>query len=357
MAVGLPTKVSYVDGDVFSASDINDTNGTINAYVSTGKAAGVNKIINGDFGIWQRGTSFSTIANGAYSADRWRAGVSGDVVNITRQSFTPDDITTIGYGDAEYFLRMEVVSSDGEARIEQRIENVRTLADQTITVSYWAKANTSTDLDIDIVQAFGTGGSTGVAVTGSPQTITTSWTRYSQTFTVPSISGKTIGTNSYLRIDLKETTASTNVTFDFWGVQVEAGSVATAFQTATGTIQGELAACQRYYYRTFPELANSQLGPVMANTTTSAVLMSRFPVTMRIRPTALEQSGTASDYAVLFGGTITTCSAVPTYSSGTNQNDFTVNLSVASGFTVGQAGRAILSSASANGYLGWSAEL
>jgi hypothetical protein len=30
MAAGWPTKVSYANGDVFSASDINDTNGTIN---------------------------------------------------------------------------------------------------------------------------------------------------------------------------------------------------------------------------------------------------------------------------------------------------------------------------------------
>jgi hypothetical protein len=68
---------------------------------------------------------------------------------------------------------------------------------------------------------------------------------------VPSISGKTIGTNNDdgLQVDIGQlSNASTDAwTLDLWGVQLEAGSVATAFQTATGTIQGELAACQRYY--------------------------------------------------------------------------------------------------------------
>ena len=30
MAVGWPTKTTYANGDVYSASDVNDTNGTIN---------------------------------------------------------------------------------------------------------------------------------------------------------------------------------------------------------------------------------------------------------------------------------------------------------------------------------------
>jgi len=39
MAVGFPTKVTYANGDVFSASDINDTNGTINLINPTAKGS------------------------------------------------------------------------------------------------------------------------------------------------------------------------------------------------------------------------------------------------------------------------------------------------------------------------------
>jgi hypothetical protein len=39
MAVGFPTKVSYANGDVFSSSDINDTNGTLNLLNPTAKGS------------------------------------------------------------------------------------------------------------------------------------------------------------------------------------------------------------------------------------------------------------------------------------------------------------------------------
>ena len=37
MAVGFPTKVTYANGDVYSASDVNDTNGTLNLIAPTAK--------------------------------------------------------------------------------------------------------------------------------------------------------------------------------------------------------------------------------------------------------------------------------------------------------------------------------
>jgi hypothetical protein len=188
--------------------------------------------------------------------------------------------------------------------------------------------------------------------------------------TVPSISGKTIGTNDNDSLTLMlfaslgtdnssyGTIGLQNTTIQLWGVQVEQGSTATAFQTATGTIQGELAACQRYYYRTFPAVAGRALSTTFNVSTTSSIAIGTYPVVMRTAPTALEQSGTANQYAVNVAGTLTVCSAVPVFSAQTTVSTFTVILAVASGLTAGQAGRLLTDATNgASAYLGWSAEL
>jgi hypothetical protein len=213
--------------------------------------AGKNKIINGDFSVWQRGTS--SFSAPGYTADRWRYSAGNGGIGVTQQSFTPGAAPVSGY-EGKFFLRYAaaVASTSGTPTLEQRIEDVQTYAGQTVTVSFWAKSSASTlPSSIVLTQNFGSGGSTAVdtTVVSSPS-YTTSWVRYSYTVAVPSISGKTVGTSSYLSLVFNFPLNQTWISFDIWGVQVEAGSVATPFQTATGTIQGELAACQRYYWRT-----------------------------------------------------------------------------------------------------------
>jgi hypothetical protein len=151
----------------------------------------------------------------------------------------------------------------------------------------------------------------------------------------------------------------TNTTVRFIGgtfirPQFEAGSVATPFERRPyGT---ELALCQRYYYRLVPATpTSSTLGVGRAELSTVANTMIFFPTVMRSAPTGLEQSGTAGDYAVRFTNSgITTCSSVPTFSDA-NTSNATINLTVSSGLTGGQAvaGRAV----NTNAFLAWSAEL
>ncbi len=217
-------------------------------------AAGKNKIINSDFSIWQRGTSFSNPADQSYTADRWeiRHNGTGATRTISRETFTPGAAPVAGY-EGSFFFRYAVTGGTGNTfqNIRQKIEDVRTFAGQTVTLSFWAKAGSNVTLNVPgLEQNFGSGGSASAYATPTPSTysLTTSWQRFSVTYTVPSISGKTIGTNSFLML-YQDFTAATAITFDIWGVQVEAGNVATAFQTATGTLQGEIALAQRYYYR------------------------------------------------------------------------------------------------------------
>jgi hypothetical protein len=255
MAVGLPAKTTYVDGDVFSASDINDTNGTLNLVgQTTNFYAGKNRIINGDFGIWQRGTSITPATSAVvFVADRWNCNRdgSGATVTVTRQSFTPGAAPEAGY-ESLFFLRFaqSVAGTGGNYNgLAQRIEDVTTFANQTMTVSFWAKADAARTVTVAIDQNFGSGGSTTVTQT-STVTLTTSWVRYTKTFTLASLTGKTIGTGSYLQLFFNMP-LNTVQTIDYWGVQVEAGSTATAFETASGSVGGELALCQRYYEKSY----------------------------------------------------------------------------------------------------------
>jgi hypothetical protein len=310
MAVGFPTKVTYADGDVFSASDINDTNGTINLLGSSvAYTAGKNKIINGDFRVNQRNFS-TTSTSGTFGFDRW-AMTGTATTTYSAQTFTPGAAPVAGYEGAT-FARMLTSGHSGTgaaAYLGQKIEDVRTFAGQTITVSFFAKAASGTPkVGINLVQNFGSGGSGEVIAPTGSVTLTTSWARYTLSVAIPSISGKTIGTSSYLFL-LLWTSAGTdyagytnigvqNATIDFWGVQMEVGT-ATAFQSATGTIQGELAACQRYYWNA--TTANNTIGAGVVSSTTNAFISVKYPQTMRIVPTltfataaTLEQSGSAS---------------------------------------------------------------
>ena len=143
-------------------------------------------------------------------------------------------------------------------------------------------------------QNFGSGGSGSVQTSTTTLSLTTAWTRFTVTIAIPSISGKTVGTSSFLRLILVQASASGSQ-LDLWGVQLEAGSVATAFQTATGTLQGELQACQRYYFATQTG-TSAYIGYAYA--TNGTIYDVPFPVSMRTNPTALVTSGTCSAYAL-----------------------------------------------------------
>jgi hypothetical protein len=259
-------------------------------------AAGKNKIINGDFGIWQRGTSFSNPADTTFSADRWISFYNGTGATrtISQQTFTSGTAPVAGY-EGQYFYRY-AISAAGTGNtyniFDQRIEDVRTFAGQTITVSFYAKADAARTVSVNPYQFFGTGGSSEITITAQNASLTTSWQRFSFTFAIPSIAGKTVGTGSYLVLRFSQPSGVT-MTLDYWGVQVEAGSVATAFQTATGTIQGELAACQRYYYRNTATTNYANFGYGSGDSATLVQGTVALPVTMRTSPASVEYGNLA----------------------------------------------------------------
>jgi hypothetical protein len=291
--------------------------------------AGKNKMINGDFGIWQRGTSISLSSGGrVYGADRFncQSNFSAGTSTFSQQAFTAGTAPVAGY-EGSYFGRLTAGSTASYFDVGQKIEDVRTLAGQPVTISFWAKASASTAMSILLQQNFGSGGSASVD-SSSAVTITTSWVRYTFTTTLASLTGKTIGTGSHVGFYLLTTGSVTgSQTFDIWGVQLEYGSKATPFQTATGTIQGELAACQRY----LPSVSNlggvNEFAVGYAYAANSTIYVVNLPVQARVQPTGMTLSGSFNSYAlnaatagnpVFFGASMTTASigATPTITAG-----------------------------------------
>jgi hypothetical protein len=265
--------------------------------------AGKNKVINGGFDVWQRGTSFSQ--NEQYTADRWFAFWDGSGARtISQQTFTPGAAPVAGY-EGKFFYRYNQTSAGAGGTysgLANRIEDVRTLAGQPVTLSFWAKAASPITLtSVRVEQVFGSGGSGNVVNTlATSVAITTSWVRYSYSITLPSISGKTIGTNSLLSVAMFLPVNSI-FTLDLWGVSLEYGSKATPFQTASGgSIQGELAMCQRYYNR-YGGASNNALFNGTNFNTTSLYGVLPFPVQMRVAPT-ITASGTA-DFIIFANNT------------------------------------------------------
>lgn len=269
--------------------------------------AGKNKIINGDFGIWQRGTTLTDPAGSTYLADRWRTnygGLAPTARTYNQQTFTAGSAPVAGY-EGSFFARMTVTTKGTNVRagFGQPIENVRTFAGQNVTVSFWAKSDSARTGAIQLQQNFGTSGSTTVEQETSIN-LTSSWQRFTQTFTLGSMTGKTIGANNTLILNIFHTSADGSY-IDIWGVQVESGSKATPFQTASGgSPQAELAMCQRYYQKSYlqataPGTNVTSSGIIFASTTATAADLSflvsvKLPVVMRTSPTVTIYSFTSS---------------------------------------------------------------
>jgi hypothetical protein len=336
-------------------------------------AAGKTKIINGDFRINQRAFT-STTTSATYGFDRFSLISSDGTNTYSAETFTPGTAPVAGYESINFARLVSTgqTATSALTSLNQGIEDVRTFAGETITVSFWAKASSGTpNVVVWTRQNFGSGGSTIVEIGSTKKAISTSWARYSFTIAVPSISGKTIGTGSFLAIRVV-TSAGTDrsaytdsigiqsATIDIWGVQAEAGSVATAFQTATGTIQGELAACQRYYFRAnwAGETGYGIFGSGSAYSTTQAACTVAFPVPMRVRPTAIDYPTPATYFDCIDtagnGGTISTLSFDANQTLTTNGF-----LSVTNGAANLTAYRPvnIRGRNSTDAYIGWTAEL
>jgi hypothetical protein len=222
-----------------------------------------NKLINGNFDIWERGAT--QIAAGYGSADRWRYTAVGSTFVASRGAFDLGQ-TAVPY-NPRYYLRTVVTSVAGAANtvyVEQRVESVMTLSGSSVTLSFWARADSSKPISVNMLQHFGTTGTPSADVNITPQKITVSdaWTKYTLNFELPGLfdSGsqtrKVLGTdlNDYVSVrfyfdagsnfdDVTAALGQQSGTFDLAQAQREEGDKATIFEHRP--VHTELSLCQR----------------------------------------------------------------------------------------------------------------
>ena len=314
-----------------------------------------NGIINGGFDIWQRGTSIANTATYLYSADRWQQGGSA-AQTTSRQT---SSLTGIQY--CARVQRNSASTSTTVVAINVSMESADSyrFAGQTVTFSFYARAGANYSSASNVLSVYvqsGTGtdqnansGYTGAAaIFGASSTLTTSWQRFTYTAAVASSATEIAASFYYTPVG----TAGANDYFEVTGVQLELGSVATNFKRAGGTIQGELAACQRYYYRIGGDAVYQGITMGRGSAATTIQGYINTPVTLRTGASSV-------DYSTLIASVnasgVTAVSSITINQTGKNMVDLTITCSGASFTTGGLA--YVQTNNSTSGYLALSAEL
>jgi len=138
-----------------------------NGNVKASGMQGYNYIINGNFDIWQRGTSQTNSGYG--SDDRWFNGASGTTIVHSKQPFAVGETFPDGHICPANYSRTVVSSVVGVNNVGvkyQKIEYVKTLAGRKASLSFYGKANAAKTIAIEFVQTFGAVGSPSSDVLG-----------------------------------------------------------------------------------------------------------------------------------------------------------------------------------------------
>ena len=344
-----------------------------------------NRIINGAMVIDQRNAGASiTPVDSQYTVDRWQCFLtqaSKFTADQNAASVTPPAgfLNYLGFTSSSAYT---VLTSDYFG-FQQHIEYANTYDldwgtanAKTVTLSFWVRSSLTGTFggalaNYGRTRAYPFTYTISVANTWEQKSITIAGDTSGTWGGAINTGGITVGfglgvgstysttagawaTGLYLSATGATSVVGTNgATLYITGVQLETGSTATSFDYRD--YGRELIMCQRYYYKIKAETTNTSFSMAQCDSTTTALGTLSFPVTMRTRPTALEQSGTAGNYRISHSGTTTTCSAVPSYSSSTSSYAGQTVYTVASGLTLGRA--AELLAASTDAYLAWSAEL
>jgi hypothetical protein len=344
--------VSYLDDS--NSLEVYKTTGTaVAGWEPVNLAQSPNVIINGGMDIWQRGTAINNVANTAYTADMWSVVTDGvATVNVTRQN-----IAAQGFG-SQFALRAERSAGTNRWVVIGMFEGALAYVGRTMTLSFYLREGSALTSDISVLAStrtakFGTSYDTVTTTISNASLNTSTFTRFTVTFPITTATSTANADLFQFEFSANQAGAS-NAFFELAGVQLEAGQTATTFRRNANSIQGELAACQRYFVRytytdTRPRIASGQQPG-----TTSSWFVLHLPVTMRRQLVAADVSWSAlaSTDNAAFDQALTSL----TITTGQGATDKTVNL--AGGHTaVGSQYRPVMLIITEGGFLAISAEL
>ena len=253
---------------------------------SEGSLSERNLVINGNMTIAQRSSSVSSQTGSGYkTVDRIYTNASGATYNQSQQTVTVGGETGLPLQFTKY-LRHNVTTGNNWSQIYHKIEDVTSVPVGTVTLSFYAKGTSpNAGLTFYAWQNFGSGGSSEVGISSISQTVTltSTWQRFTVPITIPSITGKTIGTGShfYFGIGQGGSTSTDAWTLDITGLMLEVGPQSTPFEHEPAGVT--LSKAQRYYYK---ETYNTT-GPFATQYVNTHKFIHVFhPTTMRAIPTS-----------------------------------------------------------------------
>lgn len=381
---------AVADDDIIPLVDVSDT--TMGATGTTKyierddlirapyNAMSRQAIMNGNFDIWQRGTSVAIPQTTAtYQADRWYDyadddGGTAPTLTRSRQPLTSGDIansffytrlatngagTSLGNGSLHFYAQ----------KIENGTRNLCGL-NKEVTLSFYARSSIANKkLGAYLYQGYGTGGSpsSGEVINGTSWTLTSTWTKYTHTFTTNTLVGKTFGTGyddslwtlfayawgSTNASRVGDTVAETYVgsgNIDIAQVQLNAGDEALEFNPKS--YEEELRACQRYYVQWGGAAGTAVTDQGAAFSSTGGWFLCSTPVEMRIVPAL--SAPAAANFTISDGVTGTVCTNVAVNAGASTTKRVRIDGTVAAGLTQFRAYQLQLN---ATGYLGLTAEI
>ena len=361
-ALALPLAGGTVTGQIKGITPVADADLTRKDYVDT-VAAKRNVIINGNFDIWQRGTSFAAAATGQHSADRFEYVKSGAMVHTLSQGASVPTYAESGV-KSNYNMYADVTTVDSSiaagdyARFQYKVEghDYARIAGGNAVLTFWVSATKTGTHCV----AFRNSGNDRSYVVEYTVDVADTWEK--KTITVPLT--ETAGTWDYttgigLNISWSLAAGSTyQTTADAWQtgnyvatsnqvnacdntlnnfriaqVQLEKGDNATPFEYES--YADTFNKCLRYYEILGANGYSAAYHRFSAGFCVSTVLSrtSIFFTEKRDTPTLTDSGSTT--FAILHGSsTHTVGSAISVVVLG--RTSASLDLTVASGLTVGQ---------------------